>query len=80
MPLHTYECLECPWTGDRVVKSEDRDKQYCPECWGPLKREEISMTAPPNTDGEYQMKAVLSSGKEVEGHFGAPAKKRKKKQ
>ncbi len=29
MPLHEYECPQCGWTGDRVVKYEERDQQHC---------------------------------------------------
>lgn len=60
MPLHSYKCPVCNWTGDRIVKTDERDKQVCNRtievgglspnplegtCLGELKREEIALNA-----------------------------------
>lgn len=56
MPVYTYRCPACGWTGDRIVKLAERDEQRCEaskeenaksehKCDGELVREEIALNA-----------------------------------
>lgn len=58
MAIYSYVCPDCGWSGDRIVKTDERDSQLCTntvredddgrvliECQGKLEREEISVTA-----------------------------------
>jgi putative FmdB family regulatory protein len=32
MPLYDYKCDACLWTGSKIVKTENSDRQSCPQC------------------------------------------------
>lgn len=58
-------------------REKDPDCERCKTVWtceGILKREEICETQPPNTEGGYQMSAIMSDGSKVAGHFGKTAR------
>ena len=79
MPLYEYRCTSCDHDFDCFSTSSRRGElRTCPECGKetgthveiPLKGSRI------DTKGSYQMKAILRSGQQIEGHFGV-ARKRK---
>jgi putative FmdB family regulatory protein len=77
MPIYDYVCSACETKEERRVAGKARDDQWCATCASPLLREEISTTQPPKVDARYQMKAVMSDGSHVPGHFGVMASKNK---
>lgn len=79
MPRYDYHCAGCGWTGPLIVALARRDEQHCPGCTGPIVREEIALTGPPNAKGGYQMHGIFGpQGQHVPGHFGKDAKRRRK--
>lgn len=38
MPLYEYKCDACLWTGSKIVKAEDSDRQFCPQCKQDLRK------------------------------------------
>ena len=56
---------------------ENGEKSQVVICSGKLVRDGISLTQPPNTEGGYQMAAILSNGQKVPGHFGKSAASKK---
>lgn len=32
MPIFDYTCWPCGWTGERMVKIDERDRQVCEKC------------------------------------------------
>ncbi len=76
MSLYEFSC-ECGNTTEYLVPSSERNtrKFKCPKCRRLMKRE----VGRPVLHGEkYQMKAILSSGEKVAGHFGKEAPRRRK--
>jgi len=77
--LYDYECAECGFVDEYIVLYKERDKLgvfLCPECDAFLRRK---MPRPAYQGDKYQMKAVLSNGETVAGHFGKEAPRRRKK-
>ena len=74
--VYKYEC-GCGWAGDKMfIPYDDRNKQKCPEC---SKELGVPIPAFSAVGAEpYQMKAILSDGSTVKGHFGREAKRSKK--
>lgn len=76
MPAYDYECESCGWTGEiLMVPYEERHKQPCFGC-GELLKLGVGFRAIAGTP--YQMKAVMTDGSHVKGHFGKEAKRRSK--
>ena len=75
MPLYDYECKGCGGKAEFFVSIKYRDEArfYCEECGKDMKR--IIAGAPPYHGEPYQMKAILSNGQKVAGHFGKEAKR-----
>lgn len=42
MPLYSYECSNCGWSGDLISSHTDRDKKSCQECKNDLTRDIIN--------------------------------------
>lgn len=78
MPLYDYQCEKCEHVFETMVPLCEVDNaRYCAKCGGLLAR---IVTSPPALHGEgYQMKAILSNGQKVKGHFGKAAPLRRKK-
>lgn len=76
MPMYDYECPICEWADEIQCKIADRGKQSCPVCSSRLPHPLI-LQAPAHHGPAYQMKAVLSNGEHIKGHFGKEAKRRK---
>lgn len=79
MPMYTYECPHCGAQAEHIVKYDERDNERCcavEDCPGKLVRagvERVVLGKP-----SYQMKAVMSDGTHVSGHFGKSAALRRK--
>lgn len=78
MPLYTYVC-ECGNEEEHLVLMDSRDsiELDCSRCGKRLKR--IVDGAPALHGEKYQMKAVMSDGSHVAGHFGKEAPRVRKK-
>jgi len=73
MPLYDYECTQCGERFEQLVPIDLRNVGLvvCPICGTVAK---LVIATPPKLGKErYQMKAVLSDGQHVAGHFGKSA-------
>jgi len=41
MPIWNYDCDECDYSEEKVVRTEDRDSQECVKCGAMLTRDEV---------------------------------------
>jgi putative FmdB family regulatory protein len=75
MPMYTYTCERCHKDTECVVSYDQRDAPIRCACGGALRRhgvEPFKTGKPP-----YQMKAVMSDGSHVAGHFGKDARRKR---
>lgn len=75
MPMYEYGCGACGGKVEDITAFEKRDAlRKCPACGEVMSR---LVTAPKIGKPGYQMKAVLTNGQHVKGHFGKDAKRDK---
>ena len=77
MPLYSFTCPNCKWSGDRIVSIADRDKQVCHDpfnhttpCQTHLERIEIPDSQTNFVDKRWGYKAIMGDGQRVPGSFG----------
>jgi predicted nucleic acid-binding Zn ribbon protein len=76
MPAYDYKCFSCGWTGEILqVPYEERNDQPCFWCGKPLSLQ-VGFRAVGAES--YQMKAVMTDGSHVKGHFGKDAKRKRR--
>jgi hypothetical protein len=84
MPMYTYQCQRCGSILESFFPVQERDDPwYCLGdsgyddglCGGLLKR--VGLDLPNVGSPAYQMKAILSNGAKVAGHFGKDAKRKR---
>ena len=75
MPLYTFYCPKCLVEDELLLSLREYENfsEKCEDCGEPLKRR---MDAANFDCNPYQMKAVMSDGRHVAGHFGKSAKKK----
>lgn len=70
MPLYAFTC-ECGYEDDFFLEVDSRNERLkCPKCQEVMRR---VLTAPKYHGEPYQMRAILSDGSRVAGHFGREA-------
>jgi len=74
MPLYTFRC-ECGFSDEYFLQMAKRNTAVllCEQCGRTLQR---VVDLPVIGKPAYQMKAIMSNGQRVAGHFGKMAKKR----
>jgi len=75
MPLYTFVCESCGFEEEALLSVSERNTtdNRCADCGQTMVRriDAVNFKTDP-----YQMKAILSDGQHVPGHFGKTAKKK----
>ena len=75
MPIYTFNCPSCGCSFESIHNLKNRPSKLKCACGKFAKRQGIELVTIAKEG--YQMKAIMSNGEHVTGHFGKEAKRSK---